>query len=39
MPNTKKLVDRSEKTIAQYEGMVKNLSARRAQMTAGRASA
>ena len=32
MPNTKKLVEGSEKTKMQYEGMVKDLSARRAQM-------
>ncbi len=34
MPNTKKLVDSSEKTRTQFEGMVKNLAARRAQMGA-----
>ena len=34
MPNTKKLVDGSEKARAAFEGMVTNLDARRAQMTA-----
>lgn len=34
MPNTKKLVDSSESAKAQFEGMVKNLAARRAAMTA-----
>src|ERR1700712_5133492 len=32
MPNTKKLIEGSEKTKLQFDGMVKNLSARRAQM-------
>jgi hypothetical protein len=36
MPNTKKLVDASEKASAAFEGMVKNLDARRAQMTAAK---
>lgn len=39
MPNTKKLVDASEKTKAQFEGMVKNMAARRAQIAASKASA
>lgn len=36
MPNTKKLVDASEKARTAFEGMVKNLDARRAQMTAAK---
>ena len=39
MPNTRKLVESSEKTKAQYEGMVKNMTARRAQMVSAKASA
>ena len=39
MPNTKKLVEGSEKTRTMFEGMVKNMSARRAQMTAAKANA
>jgi hypothetical protein len=39
MPNTKKLVDSSEKARAAFEGMVTNLDARRAQMTAAKVTA
>ena len=37
MPNTKALVDGSEKTKLQYEGMVKGMAARRAQILAAKA--
>lgn len=39
MPNTKKLVDANEKARTAFEGMVKNLDARRAQMIAAKATA
>ena len=39
MPNTKKLVDSSEKTKLQFEGMVKGLAARRSQMLGTKADA
>ena len=39
MPNTLKLIEGSEKARAQYEGMVKSLATRRAQMTATRTEA
>jgi hypothetical protein len=39
MPNTKKLIEGSEKTKLQFDGMVKNLSARRAQMLGTKADA
>ncbi|SEB58289.1 DUF4760 domain-containing protein [Terriglobus roseus] len=39
MPSTKKLVDASEKAQAMFEGVKKNLAARRAQMTAAKATA
>lgn len=37
MPNTKKLVDGSEKAQAMFEGVKKQIAARRAQMTAAKA--
>ena len=37
MPNTKKLVDASEKATAMFEGVKKNLTARRAQAVATKA--
>ena len=37
MPNTKKLVEGSEKASAMFEGLKKNLAARRAQMIAAKA--
>ena len=39
MPNTLKLIESSEKTKAQYEGMVKNMQARRVQMAGAKAHA
>ena len=39
MPNTLKLIETSEKTKTMYEGLVKNVAARRAQMTAAKATA
>lgn len=37
MPNTKKLIESSEKAQAQFETMVKNMTARRAAMSAPKA--
>jgi hypothetical protein len=39
MPNTKKLVDSSEKATAMFEGVKKNLAARRAQVIAAKETA
>ena len=39
MPNTKKLIDGSEKASAQFESTKKNLAARRAQMVAAKQTA